>query len=109
MLQWLGIGVAIGTLLLTAFVLLLNLTDDTRVAARSTRTNTSMSAEDRAPSFRLAATPARTPVVTAPAVTDFELPDDAPAVQTGGRTAKRPGPRSKPAGKPKAAIRTAPF
>lgn len=105
MLQWLGIGVAIGTLLLTAFVLLVNLTDDTRVAARSTRTHTSMPAEDRTPSFRLPVTP----VVTAPAVTDFELPDDAPAVQTGGRTAKRPGARSKPAGKPKAAIRTAPF
>jgi hypothetical protein len=109
LLKWLGVGVAIGTLLLTAFVLLLNLTDDTQ-AARSTKSRTAMSTEDRwTPSLRLPVAPPRPPAVIQTPLTDFELPDDAPPVQTKKeRTAKSRG-AVRPAAKPKATLRSAPF
>ena len=109
LLKWLGIGVAIGSLLLTAFVLLMNLTDDTRAAPRSTKAHSTMSADDRwTPSLRLPATATKTPAVTQAPATDFEIPDDAPAQTGAGRTAKSRA-AAKPAGKPKATVRRAPF
>ena len=109
LLKWLGVGMAIGSLLLTAFLLLLSLIDDTRSSVKSTRARATVETNDRVvPSFHLARAPVTAPVVVEPP-TDFEIPDDGPAIPiTGTRTAKS-RPAAKPAGKPKASGRSASF
>jgi hypothetical protein len=79
LLKWLGLGVAMGALLLTACILLLNLTDDTRVGSRNGRSNLS-APQEHAPATRpLPVSPTVATPAPAPApVADFELPDDAP-------------------------------
>jgi hypothetical protein len=105
LLKWMGIGVAGGALVLTAFVLLLNLTDDTRSAVKSTRSYNSMAGDDHVPSFAMkqtAATPIGSPMVSQPAGTDFEIADEP---TTPARSAKV----RKPAGKGKSLVRSAPY
>ncbi len=108
LLKWLGIGVAIGSLLLTAFVLLLNLTDDTRVAVKPTATRSTMTVPDRVtPSFHVPTIPTVTSVDNDRG-TDFEIPDDTPPIQTASSRTAKSRPSAKPAGKPKMPLR-APF
>lgn len=99
LLKWLGIGVAIGALVLTASVLLVFLTDDTRThGVGATASLVQMVSPKPAPTVTTEASN------DSQAGTDFELPDDTQPAAT--RTASK---ARKSAPKPRLAVRDVPF
>lgn len=100
LLQWLGIGVAIGTLGLTAAALLVALTDDTRGRQARSAVMSVVAPAPAAPA--LAVETSMTPAAEAPPEVDFEIPDDPQPAPV----AKKPRAAS---AEPRLAVRQAPF
>jgi hypothetical protein len=102
-LKWLGTGIAIGALMLTAFVLLINLTDDGRPPRKANRPSAMNDALSGAVPSPVAAANSVASASVGPSKNDFELPDDAPSAQSEGahtptakaRLAARPAPKAK--------------
>jgi hypothetical protein len=104
-LRWVGLGAAIGTLVLTAFVLVLNLTDDPRAASLTASARSTLTTKASTPSSPVLTAPASV-AVDAPLANDFELPDDTQAGATGRSARTR---ATSKVNKPKLAVRDVPF
>jgi hypothetical protein len=110
-LKWLGVGMGIGGLLLATLFAIGVLTDDTRNLATAQRASMNAGSQPdprmhvgrpTAAGHTPPVTLAGSPVVTTPAGTDFELPDQAPVLRAAQaqtakkRTGKRPIVRAAP-------------
>lgn len=104
-LLWLGAGVGLSIALIALVVIVGNLTDDAR-SGRARPSRVASAELVTAPAMALATTtpmtPLGPPLTSAPAGTDFELPDDAPLPP-------RSAAVKKPRGAGKRIIRTAPY